>query len=91
MVEVILIKMKKMIGVENIIPDSLKRLQHTGEDAVKRLEESKDGDVDKVNWGRVTDWCALGVNILIEPLEKHEKIKLLAAAINEAKNIGLPP
>jgi len=49
---------------------------------VKLLEESKDGDVDKVNWGLVTDWSALGVDILIEHLDIHEKIKLLAAAMD---------
>jgi len=80
-----------MIGVESIIPDALQRLQTTGNDAIKLVEESKDGNGDKLNWGRVTDWVALGVNILIEPLDRHEKIKVLFAAFSEAKTDGLAP
>ena len=80
-----------MIGVESIISDALQRLQTTGNDAIKLVEESKDGNGDKLNWGRVTDWVALGVNILIEPLDRHEKIKVLFAAFSEAKTDGLAP
>ena len=80
-----------MIGVENIIPDALQRLQITGNDAMKFMEKSKDGNGDKLNWGRVTDWVALGVNILTEHLDPHEKIKVLTAAISEAKNVGQAP
>ena len=80
-----------MFGVENIIPDTLQRLQTSGNDATKLMEESKDGSGDKVNRGRVTDWVALGVNILIEPLDPHEKIEMLAAAISEAKNVVQAP
>jgi len=39
---------------------------------MKFMEESKDGSGDKINRGQVTDWVALGVNILIEPLDRHE-------------------
>jgi len=80
-----------MIGVENIIPDALQRLQITGNDAMKLVEESKDENGDKLNRGRVTDWVALGVNILTENLDPHEKITMLAAAISEVKNIGRAP
>jgi len=55
------------------------------------LEESKEGDSDRVNRGRVTDWCALAVNIAIEPLNMHEKVKVLAAAMSEAKKSGQAP
>jgi len=75
-------------GVENIIPDKLQRLQTTGQDAVNLLEESKDGGADRMNWDQVTGWCALGVNILMDHLDVHERIKVLAAAMNEAKKSG---
>jgi len=39
----------------------------------------------------VTDWCALAVKIATEHLDKNEKVKVLAAAMREAKNIGLAP
>jgi len=58
---------------------------------MKLMEESKDKDVSKVNQGRVTDWVVLAVNIATEPLDQHEKVRVLAAAINEAKNIGQAP
>jgi len=80
-----------MIGVENIIPDALQRLSTTGNDAMKLVEESKDRNGDKLNRGRVIDWVALGVNILTEHLDPHETIKILAAAISEAKNILQAP
>jgi len=80
-----------MIGVESIIPDALQRLQITGNDAMKFVEESKDGNGDKLNRGLVTDWVALGVNILTENFDPHEKIKILSAAISEVKNIGRAP
>jgi len=67
-----------------MIPDTLQRLQTTGQDAMKLMEESKDGDVSKVNRGRVNDWCALAVNISIEYLDMPEKIRVLTAAMSEA-------
>jgi len=69
----------------------LARLFTSGQDALKLMEESKDKDVSKVNQGQVNDWVVLAVNIVTEPLDQHEKIKVLAAAINEAKNIGQAP
>jgi len=81
-----------MIGVEHIIPDALQRLQTTGNDALKLVEGTNDGSGDKLNRDRVTDWVALGINILTEHLDSHETIKILAAAtISEAKNIGQAP
>ena len=78
-----------MIEVEKIIPDTLQRLQTTGNDTQLLLvEENKDGNGDLVNRGRVNDWRALGVNILIENMDPHEKVELLAAAISQVKNIG---
>jgi len=44
-----------------------------------------------MNWDRVTDWCALGVNILTEHLDVHEKVRVFAAAISEAKKSGQAP
>jgi len=80
-----------MIGVEKLIPDALQRLQTTGNDAMSLLEETKDVNGDKLNRGRVNDWVALGVNILTEHMDLNEKIKVLAAAISEAKKIGQAP
>jgi len=55
------------------------------------MEKSKDKNVSKMNQDRVTDWVVLAVNILTEPLDQHEKVRVLAAAINEEKNIGQAP
>jgi len=55
------------------------------------MEESKDGNADQVNRGRMTDWSVLGVNILTEPLDRHEKVKVLAAAMNEAMKMNQAP
>jgi len=66
-------------------------LQSTGQDAVNMMEESKDGNADQVNRGRMTDWSVLGVNILTEPLDRHEKVKVLAAAMNEAMKMNQAP
>ena len=50
----------------------IKRLQTSGENALGKLEESKD------NRAEVVAWCGTGMEILSESLYKHEKIKLLS-------------
>ena len=42
------------------------------------MEESKEGNAEKVNRGKMVDWCGLGVQILTENLEDHEKAKVLS-------------
>jgi len=80
-----------MVGVENLIPDKLLRLQITGQDTLKTLEERKDGGAERENMGRVNYWCALMVNVAIDHLDKHEKVKMLAAAMSEANNSDQAP
>jgi len=73
--ECLIIKME----TEKVIPEVLERLQHTGGDAVNNMEENKEGNAEKFNRGKMVDWCGLGVQIMTENLDDHEKVKGLSA------------
>jgi len=59
---------------EKFITDAVDRLQKSGRDAVKNFIQSKDGAGKKGIRGQIVDWCGLAVQILMEPLEDHEKV-----------------
>jgi len=76
---------------EKVIPEAVDRLQKTGGDAVNNMEESKEGNAEKVNREKVVDWCGLGVEILTENLEDHEKVKVLSKVWDLIKNSAKEP
>jgi len=76
---------------EKIIPEAVKKLQKTGEEAVRQFEESKEAGADQVVRGQVVDWISEGVQILTEHLEDHEKVKVLSKVIDEVKLSGQAP
>ena len=63
---------------DKLIPDVLERLMKTGGDAINSMEESKEGNAEKLNRGIMCDWCGLGMQILTENMEDHEKVKVLS-------------
>jgi len=64
--------------MEKIIVEAVDRLQKSGRDAVNNIEENKEGNGEKVKRRHMVDWCGLGVQILMEPLEDQEKIRALS-------------
>jgi len=79
--------------IEKIIAKTVDRIQKSGKDAVNNMEESKNGDGDrvKVKRGQMVDWCELVVHILMEPLEDHEKIRALSGVQESIRNRGRAP
>jgi len=76
---------------EKLIVEAMDRLQTTGKDALNNFEESKEANVEKVNRGQMVDWVGLGVHILTENLEDHEKIKVLSRVQDDIRNRGKAP
>ena len=74
-----------------MIVEAMDRLQTTGKDALNSFEESKEIDAEKINRGQMVDWCGLGVHILTENLEDHEKIKVLSRVQDDIRNRGKAP
>ena len=64
-----------MLSHEEMIPEMLRRLQTTGEEALGKLDQCKDKREE------VVAWCGTGMEILSEYLNRHESFKLLSQAI----------
>jgi len=64
--------------IEKKIVEAIDRIQKSGRDAVNNMEESKGVDGEKIKRGQMVDWSGLAVQILLEPLEDHEKFRALA-------------
>jgi len=77
--------------VEKIIVETVDRLQKSGTEAVNNIEENKEGHGEKVKRGQMVDWCGLGVQILMEPLEDHEKVRALSRVHEKIRNSGRAP
>ena len=70
---------------EQIIPTAMGRLKVTADDALKYPEESKDGYNGKVVRRLAVEWIRLAVEIVTEPLDKHEKFKILSTVLDELR------
>jgi len=62
------------------------RLRTTSDDMLRNIEESKEGDNEKVVRKQIVDWCRLSVYTLTEPLDRNEKIAALSRIIDEVKS-----
>ena len=69
---------------EQLIPEILRKLQTTGEEAIGRLEESKD------KRAVVAEWCRTGTRILSEYLDRRESMKLLLNTMSETQSAKQP-
>jgi len=76
---------------ETFITEAVDRLQKSGRDAVKKCIESKEGEGKKAIRGQIFDWCGLAVQILMEPLEDHEKVRAWFGVQEQITKSGKAP
>ena len=67
-----------------MIPEKLKRLQTTGEDALDKLGRCRD------KRAKVVAWCGTGIETLSKYLFKHERAKLLSNIMTDTMQTNQP-